>query len=150
MTTSCLGDQRAEDFESIVREVVIGLRKLQLLQKSYDEVGWRMKTPEFRKYRHIVIHLSQIVGRLSGYAEGWEHLAFDKGAGEEGVQISDSDDTIYFAIGDLIYHATQLATLIGRDVSLGFVDKINKNATRFAPESDFARIASIARNDNLA
>jgi len=133
-----------------VQDCVLGFRSAQDIQQQYDKVGWRMSEPEFRKFRHIAIHLSKYVGKLSEIAEQWEHAVYDDGIGESGVVIASKAEDIASAVGSLIYHSAQLSSLAGLQMSVCFLDRLTANAIRFAPESVFTKLTEMASRDDSA
>ncbi|MGQ0501963.1 MAG: hypothetical protein ACT4P0_05035 [Panacagrimonas sp.] len=132
-----------DDIKQLVKDAAVGMRSVQAIQQKYDEVGWRMSHPEFRKFRHIAIHLSKYVGLLSEMAEQWEHAAYDQGIGEAGVDIQSKSKEISLVVGSLIYHSSQLASLAGEDLGSTYASRLATNAKRFAPETDFVNLLTL-------
>lgn len=133
-----------EDIEKSLKNASHGLAAVQKIQQGYDKVGWRMSEPEFRKLRHIFIHLSKGMGALANVTEHWEHDAFDRGLGEAGISVKEGREVIKSLVGDLVYHSAQLSSMVELDLASCFFEKISQNATRFAPDSVFPSIATLA------
>lgn len=120
-------------------QVSSGLEGLVDVQHDYDEVGWHIQNPASAKLRHIVLHLTATIGKLSAICEGQEHHEHnDPDATGEEVREALAQHTPQIA--HLVTSAAQLADLAGIDlgdtVSTAFVT----NAKRFAPESEFAHL----------
>jgi hypothetical protein len=120
----------------LAEETAAGLRALQDLQRCYDDEMWDISEPAFSKLRHIHIHLSNTIGKLARALEPLDHQDHRS----ESVDIQSLNDEIVPLIGDLLIHAAQISSALGQDLSATLIDRYRRNAQRFAPESEFARL----------
>jgi len=120
----------------LAEETAVGLRALQDLQRCYDDEMWDISEPAFSKLRHIHIHLSNTIGKLARALEPLDHQDHRY----ETVDIQFLNDEIAPLIGDLLIHATQISSALGQDLSATLIDRYRRNAQRFAPESEFAKL----------
>ena len=50
-----------------------GLQALRVIQRRYDDVGWRIEEPSWAKTRHVLLHLVSITAELAKMIESVEH-----------------------------------------------------------------------------
>jgi hypothetical protein len=117
-------------------EIALGLRALQSLQRLYDDEMWDISDPAFSKLRHIHIHLSSTIGKFARAIEPVDHE--DHRAGD--VEIRGLNEAIAPLVADLLIHAAQISSALEQDLSETLMDRYRRNAMRFAPESEFAKL----------
>lgn len=131
-----------EGLDRLLNELRMGLRSLQVLQDEYDRVGWHLSNPPFRKYRHICLHLSVLVGRLSALSEKLDHTEADGAS----VNLSDYSEELEQTTSNIVFHLAQIANLANFELYDAMVDRYSANARRFAPQSVFAFLDSCDRD----
>lgn len=114
----------------------IGLIALQRLQAGYDDVGWDISDSNFHKFRHITIHLSALVGKISSLCEQLDH----SNARSEFIEMERSRDVLRSAASNIMFHVAQIANLADFELGSAMLDRYAENAKRFAPESVFASL----------
>jgi len=119
-------------------KVAIGLRALQDLQGRYDDEMWDISDPVFSKLRHIHMHLSSTIGKLARAIEPADHQDHRS----ELVEIRSLNDAISPLVADLLIHAAQISSALGQDLPELLMDRYRRNALRFAPESEFAKLSA--------
>lgn len=120
----------------LAEETAAGLRALQDLQRCYDDEMWDISEPAFSKLRHIHIHLSSTIGKLARALEPLDHQDHRS----ESVDIQSLNNEVVPLVGDLLIHAAQISGALGQDLSATLIDRYRRNAQRFAPESEFAKL----------
>lgn len=120
----------------LAEEAAAGLRALQDLQRCYDDEMWDISDPAFSKLRHIHMHLSNTIGKFARALEPLDHQDHRS----ESVDTQSLNDEIAPLIGDLLIHAAQISSALGQDLSATLIDRYRRNAQRFAPESEFAKL----------
>ena len=125
-----------EGLDSLVADMKVGLKSLQSAQTQYDEDMWDITDPAFAKLRHIHLHLSGTVGKLAKVLEPRDHQVH-AGAAIECTELADELAPI---IADVMMHSAQIANLSSGDLASWLVARYRQNASRFAPESGFARL----------
>ena len=139
--TICRGVQNMDDLEHLLTDVEKGLIALQKVQDLYDADLWAINSPPFAKYRHIVIHISVLVGELSKLSEALEHQATTKDITE--ISFQTNQDKITPWIADLLIHAGQLANIVNQGMYPILVSRLQENASKFSPDSKFAEIVKV-------
>jgi hypothetical protein len=125
-----------EEYDPWIDDMARGLRALQALQDRYDQVGWDISDPPFRKYRHICAHLSALVGKLSDLCERLDH----SDAKGEAIDMQDYAGEIRESASNITFHMAQIANMGMFDLHEAMLDRYATNAKRFAPNSIFVSI----------
>lgn len=123
----------------LIDQLSTGLQALRVLQRRYDEVGWRIQDPSWAKTRHIMLHLVSVTAEVAKLVEGVEH------ADERGeAPTSQAFEAVLFEnrriAADLLFHAAQFANLADFDLAEELRSLYATNAARFAPNSEFASL----------
>jgi NTP pyrophosphatase (non-canonical NTP hydrolase) len=118
-----------------------GLDAVQHIQKEYDVGGWRIAGTSHEKARHITLHLVKTVGELAAVVERNDHR-FEEGQGVTNAEVAKDLIAIEGRIADLVSYAAQLANLAGSSLGSAWVNRIESNAKRWAPDSPLANLAS--------
>lgn len=131
----------AEQLRSAALQVRQTLSELQYLQRKYDEVGWRVSEPPWRKARHVLLHLTAVSAEIAAVIEQLEH------AEDDGTPPAELDERFSELMArptrlaaDLVMHGLQLATLLDRDIGELIIARYRGNAARFAPGSVFEQV----------
>lgn len=135
-----MSDGSSVPTNQVVHQMREGLRAAQRLQAQYDAVGWRIQEPSWAKARHMLYHLLNAIAELAQFVESAEH------AEQEGRGPTSDDFRMTLAerprlAADLVFHAAQIANLQAIDLGEQLVDLWRLNATKFAPDSEFARLS---------
>jgi hypothetical protein len=125
-----------EELDNLTADMKGGLTSLQSAQALYDEDMWDITDPAFAKLRHIHLHLSNTVGKLAKLVEPLDHQVH-AGAPIECTELADELAPI---VADLMMHSAQIANLSSGDMGAWLIGRYKQNASRFAPESAFARM----------
>ena len=121
---------------NLAEKVAVGLRALQDLQRCYDDEMWDISEPAFSKLRHIHIHLSNTIGKMARALEPLDHQDHRS----EGINIQALNEELAPVVADLLIHAAQISSALDQDLSVTLMDRYRRNAQRFAPESEFAKL----------
>jgi len=129
-----------ESTARLVQQLRDGLAAAQQLQSRYDEVGWRIQEPSWAKTRHLLYHLLRAVTDLALLVESAEH------AEEQGNPPTSDEFSTLLAehshiAAELVFHASQVANLQGIDLGEQLISVWKRNASTFAPNSEFANLA---------
>ncbi len=135
-TSSSLGVESSVEVSRLLDQAEDGLAAVQQLQRMYDDAMWDIEDPAFSKLRHIHLHLSITVGKIAKLVEPADHRAHQG----EPVDVRDLREELAPAVADLLIHAAQIANLVGSDLRDWLESRFKKNALRFAPESEFAKL----------
>jgi NTP pyrophosphatase (non-canonical NTP hydrolase) len=124
----------------LIDELSTGLRALRVLQRRYDDVGWRIEEPSWAKARHVLLHLVSITAELAKLIENVEHA-------EERGEVPSSGTFVGALyehrrmVADMLFHAAQFANMADLDLAEELQNLYATNASRFAPDSEFASLA---------
>jgi hypothetical protein len=122
-----------------IMEMVSGLRAIQELQRSYDNVGWRIENPSWAKVRHMLYHLTEALADLARLVESVEH-AENEGAPPSSEEFAETLREHSDIAAILVFHAAQLANVSSSDLASELAMLWERNAHTFAPESGFATV----------
>ncbi|CCH29361.1 hypothetical protein ABZ816_40110 [Actinosynnema sp. NPDC047251] len=125
-----------DEMTRLLEQASRGVEAMQRLQVLYDREMWDIDDPAFTKLRHIHVHLSVTVGKLAKLIEPKDHLSHH---GEE-IDVKQLESEFSPILADLLMHASQLANLAESDLGQMLARRYKNNATRFAPDSSFAKI----------
>jgi NTP pyrophosphatase (non-canonical NTP hydrolase) len=120
----------------LAEKVAVGLCALEDLQQCYDDEMWDISDPAFSKLRHIHIHLSSTIGKLARALEPLDHQDHRS----EGIDVQALNEELAPVVADLLIHAAQISSTLGQDLSATLMDRYRRNAQRFAPQSEFAKL----------
>ena len=137
VNSACHGVRKVDDLDDLVVRACNGLVALQELQRRYDAVGWEISEPRYHKFRHICLHLSALVGRLSDLCERLDH---DDSAGRLARFDESQSQTLRDTVSNVVFHMAQLANLDEFMLDDVMRQRYAKNARRFAPNSEFVRL----------
>lgn len=108
-------------FQSLQGECETSVLKLQEFQKQYDEIYWFNR--DFPKFRHVLLHLVDNVGKLAKYCEAKEH-----GKDPDPTQLIDE------VLPDVLMHALQFANAFDIDLEQKYRQRIDTNIQKRTPK----------------
>ena len=107
----------------------LNLKEIQTLQEKYDSELFDLNTaPDFEKIRHICLHISCTLGKLSRFCEKKEHVLFKNRPGDTAPLENKVSEEI---IPDLLIHSAQLANILGDNLEELFKNRMASNLERF-------------------
>ena len=112
----------ADKERTLSSEEHASLLKIQQFQAVYDEDFWFNK--DFEKFRHVLLHLMDNVGKMAKYCEAKEH-----GKDPEIAKLIDE------VVPDIFMHALQFANAFDIDLSQKYEERINHNIKRITSAS---------------
>ncbi len=95
------------------------LKDAQRVQWQFDEQHWDLNKDKFTKLRHILLHLTTLLGTVGRYCERQEHGQ----AGEESALREE-------VAPDLLIYALQLANLLSIDIENAYSARLERNRRR--------------------
>ena len=135
MTLSSRGEEDSAAVKDLFPEIAASLALLQRIQQLYDTEMWEVESPAFAKLRHIQLHLSVAVGKISAALEKLDHLAYRD---ETPTDLTDLHVTLQPVLADLVIYSLQFANVGASDLGELLKRRYQQNAKRFAPASQFA------------
>jgi hypothetical protein len=108
---------------------------IEQLQSAYDQVGWDIQEPAITKLTHVCLHLTIVSGRFATICERLDHESRQ----ETTIDLKGRRELAQEIVADLIYHASQIASVFGCHISDCVIDRYRSNASRFCPNSVFAQ-----------
>lgn len=135
-TSSFPGVASTAGVSQLLERAEAGLAAMQEAQRAYDDAMWDIEDPAFAKLRHVHIHLSVTVGKIAKLVEPADHTDH-RG---EPVDVGDLRESLASAVADLLMHSAQIANLVDGDLGEFLRNRYRQNASRFAPDSDFAAL----------
>lgn len=135
-TSSSRGVESSGEVSRLLDNAEAGLAAVQQLQRIYDDAMWDIEDPLFSKLRHIHLHLSITVGKVAKLVEPLDH---EDHRGDS-VDLRSVRDDLAPLVADLLIHAAQIANIADGDLRSWIEERFKKNAARFAPESEFAKL----------
>jgi NTP pyrophosphatase (non-canonical NTP hydrolase) len=99
------------------------LLKMQQFQAAYDEDFWFNK--DFEKFRHVLLHLMDNVGKMAKYCEAKEH-----GKDPEIAKLIDE------VVPDIFMHVLQFANAFDIDLSQKYEERINQNIKKITASAN--------------
>ena len=108
---------------------------IEQLQSAYDQVGWDVQEPALEKLRHVCLHLNIVSGRFATICERLDHESRQR----ETVDLEEEKELAKKIIADLVYHASQIASVFNCHIADCVIDRYRSNALRFCPNSIFAQ-----------
>ncbi|BDT94137.1 hypothetical protein IFM12275_41130 [Nocardia sputorum] len=123
--------------EVLQQSSTTGLTAAQQVQRLYDDVGWQIENPSWAKLRHILLHLTKINAEIGALIEPIEHAEHHGETPSEAEFLKKLREESHI-VGDLIFHAAQIANMAGVKLADEFNALHRRNARRFAPDSEFA------------
>lgn len=127
------------ELESTIAASTAAFERLRAVQNAYDEVGWRVSEPLSAKYRHICLHLVDVVAQFAHIAERNDHLEDDGGPMDDAV-LAERVKEHGILQAELMFSLLQLASIGDVDIPTALHDLYARNARHFAPDSVFAEL----------
>jgi len=103
----------------IPSEVLVSMLEMQKIQREYDEDFWFNR--DFEKFRHVLLHLVDDVGKIAKYCETKEH-------GKE----PDPSELINKVLPDLLMHTLQFSNAFEIDLGEKYEARINSNIRKIS------------------
>lgn len=108
---------------------------IERLQVAYDQVGWDVQEPAPAKLNHVCLHLNIVSGRFATICERLDHESRQR----ETIDLEAEKELARKVIADLVYHASQIASVFDCGISDCIIERYRSNASRFCPNSIFAK-----------
>lgn len=120
--------------KKIPAEVLLSMIEMQKIQMEYDEDFWFNR--DFEKFRHVLLHLVDDVGKIAKYCETKEH-------GKE----PDPSELINKVLPDLLMHTLQFSNAFEIDLGEKYEARINSNMRKITISNAKSNFIDEAKNN---